>query len=190
MEADTPRIRRQPPPSYSHRLQPLGQRSNRHTSTSSARHTRARSPLMTALPPVLNRRGPSQGHARGRNDLQSSRAGSMRSHQFNNSPPRSLGIRGPQQIDAPTASHPFQLANTLSNINYNQRTRQVRSNPNQRHVSATSSQSSTGGGVDVHSSSSSGSSRTIGPATAARRKRVLSISSDDSFVEARGVFEY
>ncbi|KAK5122457.1 hypothetical protein LTR85_004041 [Meristemomyces frigidus] len=77
-------------------------------------------------------------------------------------------------------NHPFQLSNTLANIN-NNLTRQQHARPAVRSTSAASSQSSAGGGVDVRSSastSSTGSSQTITNEPAGQRKRTFSRSVD------------
>ena len=95
-------------------------------------------------------------------------------------------------------THPFQLGNTLNRVNnrtaplsrsYNQRNHHVRSNPVHRAVSATSSRNSANGGVELQGSSS-GSSSTLRATSSGRRKRLLSITSDDSVEEARRNYHY
>ena len=192
--AEAPLNSRRLPPRDSHRLRPLVRHSNRHSSMFGNRSAPSLSPsltMRTARPPHAaaelyfppaapgyhlqdNQNEPYQSRAQGR-------------------PTR---IEPPPFIYAPHSQnnrdlpdHPFQLGNTLNDVHYratnprrtyNQRTHYNRSNPTLRNVSGASSQSSAnGGGVNVRSSGSSGNS-TVGPSTASRRKRLLSISSDDS----------
>ena len=115
-----------------------------------------------------------------------------------NHPSQPHGIFRPPPESIRLPPHPFQLGNTLDEVNgrttplsrtYNQRHHHVRSNPVQRAVSATSSRSSATGGVEVQGSSS-GSSSTLRATNSGRRKRLLSISSDDSVEEARQSYGY
>ena len=164
--------RRQPPPSYNHRVQTLGQRSNRHTLIPSTHFMPAASPSITAGgDPTPYRRG----------FLQSA------SRRIPAPPPPPFSGR---QSRLP--NHPFQLYTTLANINNTQSTQRPRTGSSRRNVSSQSSRShsSTGGGVNVQSSSSSGSSSTISPPTAARRKRLLSISSDESVEEDSRFYQH
>lgn len=155
--AETPRGGRHPPPTNSHRLGSLGQRSNRH------------------IEPQHNYSGFFQGQP----TVRSARPNPGGFERYPIQRPGMYAQPPPFGILRPPV-HPFQLGNTLAGINYNQRNQQMRFNPNQRTASAGSSRSSNGGGVGVHSSGSSGSSATI-RADAGRRKRALSISSDVSY---------
>ena len=169
----------------SHRLHSLGQRRDRHISTlGGPQSLPAASPLnRRAQDPNLRR----SYHPRDRSPRRATQApqtaynrGLFQGYLGNNrAPPPPYQV--PQSMNHLPAVHPFRRDETLANISYNQRNHDVRANPSHRNVSGGSSQSSTGGGgVGVQPSSSSGSSTTIGPATAARRKRALSISSDES----------
>lgn len=90
---------------------------------------------------------------------------------------------GPSSVNARPLNHPFQLGNTLAGISYNQRNQRMRSHPNQGAVSAGSSRSAGGVGIQSQSQSSgsSVSSGTVRGGDAGRRKRALSISSDVSY---------
>lgn len=193
--AETPRNVRRPSPSFSHRLQPLGQRSNRHADMPTT-NTRVGAPAGRASQPGRTLQDIRVGRETGQYahlfergwDLAGAAArASQPGFNISRAAPRMSAPSMPvPNLSAPrmsAPSHPFHLSDTLANINYNQRNQQARSNPNQRNVSTGSSRSSNGGGVQVNSygsSGSSGSSRTIGQATSSRRKRALSISSDDS----------
>lgn len=83
-----------------------------------------------------------------------------------------------------TIRHPFQLDNVLSRINdnapsnYNQRNQQARTYPYQRNVTVEGSTHT--GGVRVQPGSSRTDRATNASSGAARRKRGLSVASDDS----------
>lgn len=110
-----------------------------------------------------------------------------------NHPSQPHGMFRPPSESVRLPPHPFQLGNTLNEVNsrtaplsrtYNQRNHHVH-----RAVSSTSSRSSATGGVEVQGSSS-GSSSTLRVSSSVRRKRLLSISSDDSVEEARRSYDY
>ena len=195
MQAETPLHLRQPPMTASHRLQHHGQHSNRHVSA-----------LARALaPPEITEPTPTRTARSTRpRDPYPTYPAARDYSQIN--PPRFFGGQ-PSPWDQPAdsdrtgrrppPSHPFQLGSTLDNVNrraantnrnYNQRNQQVRSNQGVRHTSGPSSPGSTGGGVNVNSSGSSGSRTTIGHARSGRRKRVLSISSDASAEDGRPMY--
>lgn len=195
MQAETPLHLRQPPSTSSHRLQHLGQHSNRHASVL------ARALAPSDPSPTMPTRSGRLTRPRESFPTYPAATGYSQIH-----PPRFFAGQSspwdqPSNIDRagrrPPPPHPFQLGSTLDNVNrraananrnYNQRNQQIRSNQGARNVSGTSSQSSNGGGVNVNSSGSSGSSTTIGHATSGRRKRVLSISSDASAEDGRRVY--
>ena len=200
MPAETPGGR-QPLPIDSHRLHPRGQRSNRYFGAS-ARSNRTRSPSPTLIPlpahrpaarVCLNRlRSPSPTLSSifGDQPRRHPRAAGTVHH---NAAPYSNHSYPPNaaRTDNTLRAHPFQLANTLANVNStcNQRNQQSRSDPARRTVSAESSRS---GGVQLGCYGSSGSSMTVRPdtATGGRRKRNLSISSDGSVEEVRRIHGY
>lgn len=191
MQGETPSNSRQPPTTSSHRLQPLGRHGNRHSSMFNRRSVPNLSPSMDGRTTYQQTSSTSYptGEYHHNNQRGFFQASPAHRDALRAPPPPSSGLFRPPQLDGRLPMHPFQLENTLSDVNrgtdtsYNRRNQEARFNPARRNMSGTSSRSSTGGGVTV-SSGSSGSS-TIGPATG-RRKRLLSISSDGT-AEARSV---
>ena len=114
--------------------------------------------------------------------------------------PRTNGMIQPHQTHVQLPPHPFGLGSTLSDVNsrttgptrnYNQRNHLSRHYMAPSTVSAHCSRSSTGGGVELRDNASGGSSSTLRQsANSGRRKRVLSVSSDDSVEEVRRSYAY
>lgn len=198
------------PSTSSHRLHTLGSRRNRHTDAFVAATQRDPSPLNGHYRPHFSVREPysMQSTARGRHQPPQA---SLSTHLANGNtgPSRQFGMFHPQPENMARPSHrpqtrnmtlpahPFQLSNTLNTLNsrttpstrnYNQRNHHLRND--QRAVSATSSHSSATGGVNVRETDSNASGSTIRAASSSRRKRNLSISSNDSVEELRRTYAY
>ncbi|KAK3712591.1 E3 ubiquitin ligase [Vermiconidia calcicola] len=202
-EGETPYRTRQPAPSAAHRLQTRGQHSNRYTGMFGSRSNSAMSPTMasrtaTATYPDRSYHRPSTAQLRPNRHNSIGDPTTLRARPRAEHPPsftdrrraRPISPQRPFSSQNSLQPHPFQLENTLANVNsaYNRRNQQLRSNQGHSTHSAASSRSSLNGGVDVDSSGSSGSSNTVRPSSSGgRRKRHLSISSDES-MEARGGF--
>ena len=180
---ETPRATTYPTHAASHRLHTLQPHSNPHlsardiSSTGPSSPTLRRSRVHHNMGTANHRPEPTPNREFWQGRTPNVHSARLPSTHTSNS---RLPDPGPQAFISNPRTHPFQLENTLASINYNQRHQQMRSQPNHWAVSGGSSQSSMAGGVDVRTAGSSGGNRVMDPGAAARRKRALSIASDDS----------